>query len=492
MTNNAVIYTRLSAARQGDEATLETQETTCRQLAEAAGLEVTEVFAEGSGVSAFKGVARPQLDRLVSHLKANPGTTVIAWEISRLTRRLRDLGMWAELLDDSAVRILTPQLDTAQSAGRLLLSITATMAEEESATKAVRVTDGKNRQRANGEYLGGTAPLGYRRSENGGLVLDPSAAETMRLAVSLFLDDGLSVRAVCMELNARGILSPRGSQWRHSSIAKAFRSSYLAGLQASSSGALEPVKGLESGGVVTAGRWREVTARLDSLSGPAKKAKGRPPVTLLSSVMACNSCGGAMSFDKARGSHGGYRCAAASSGACKGGSTVARHLIEPFVVAEVLGRLDALMSDAPEGDELAEILKNYGADVRPEIELERRQTEDELSGLLAKVEHLTDSFLAGSLPEEAYTRALEQTSDQEATLRAALEALPPVELTLPLNVIVILDEAETPQEMVELFVADAGGMDKARAVVLATVGKVSVPLGRKGVALTPERVCYGR
>ncbi|MGZ0176085.1 MAG: recombinase family protein [Acidimicrobiales bacterium] len=86
MANEAVICTRLRAARAGDDETLDNQEATCRKLAQSHGLRVAEVFSEGSGVSAFKkNVARPELDALIAYVRQNPGSVVIAWEIPRLT-----------------------------------------------------------------------------------------------------------------------------------------------------------------------------------------------------------------------------------------------------------------------------------------------------------------------------------------------------------------------------------------------------------------------
>ena len=96
--NEAVIYTRLSAQREGDEQTLADQETVCRNLAASKGLDVVAVFAEGAGVSAFSGAARPALDALHEHVRANSGTTVIAWELSRLTRKLTYLSGWVSLI----------------------------------------------------------------------------------------------------------------------------------------------------------------------------------------------------------------------------------------------------------------------------------------------------------------------------------------------------------------------------------------------------------
>ena len=193
--NDAVVYTRLSAERAGSTETLEDQERVCRQLAAAKGLDVVAVFAEGAGVSAYSGVARPALDALHEHVRANRGTTVIAWELSRLTRKLTDLSGWVALIEGHQLRIITPQLDTSEG-GLVLLTIMAALAHEESATKSSRVTAGKRRQRAAAKFMSSRAPAGYRLSDDitGGLEIDPEAAETVQEAVRLYLEERLSLR----------------------------------------------------------------------------------------------------------------------------------------------------------------------------------------------------------------------------------------------------------------------------------------------------------
>ena len=301
MANTAVIYTRLSAQREGDTQTLDTQAEVCARLAAHKELEVLETFAEGSGVSAFKkGQDRPELDRLQAYVRANPGTTVLAWEISRLTRRLVDLSSWVELMDTYGLRIVTPQLDTADPSGRLMLTIMAAMAEQESLEKSVRVTEGKVRQRSGNRYMGGTPPTGYRYvdDDSGALEIDPESAQVMQQAVKLFLDDRLSMRATALALNADGHLGRTGRPWTSGTIKNVFTTPAIAGLMEKADGTYGTIMGLEeSGGIIDAARWREVMARIDKRSGRATGASKarRPPSRLLSAgIPTCGTCGGRM------------------------------------------------------------------------------------------------------------------------------------------------------------------------------------------------------
>ena len=144
------------------------------------------------------------------------GVTVLVWECSRLTRRRRDLGDWFGLVEDVGLRIISTELDTGTQQGLMMFTIMVSMAQAESDQKSSRTKEGKRRQRDLGRFLGGAAPNGYRKTEvTGALELDPVAAEGLRLGVNLYLDDGLSLRAVAEALTAAGHTGGRAAPIHH-------------------------------------------------------------------------------------------------------------------------------------------------------------------------------------------------------------------------------------------------------------------------------------
>jgi len=75
------------------------------------------------------------------------------------------------------------------------------------------------RKRANGEYTGGDVPRGCRLASDG-VSLEENPAELMDLdLIRQLRADGISIRALAAELNARGVLN-RGRRWNHGSLGR--------------------------------------------------------------------------------------------------------------------------------------------------------------------------------------------------------------------------------------------------------------------------------
>ena len=493
MANEAVIYTRLSAARVGDDETLDDQERTCRQLAESHSLRVAEVFSEGSGVSAFKkNVARPELDALIAFVRQNPGSVVIAWEISRLTRRLSDLSSWIDLVDDFDARIITPQLDTAQSGGRLMLSIMATMAEEESRQKSSRVKDGKRRQREAGQYLGGHAPPGYTKVE-GGLEIHLAESEALREAARLYVDERLSLRAIAMKFNESGSRTQRGALWNAQVLRRVFTSPLTAGMIAQTDGSLKAAAGLAGGGVLTLERLHKIKLRMESRSKKATSLGARRPASSLLSagLLRCGGCSSGMTSNRlSTGSD--YRCSKYTDGSCDNGVSIRAHLVEPPVILEALKRIDAAQAAAAHEDDwvaLDRIFETFKSLNNPEDDLRRSQLQAERSDLLSRESHINDVFLGGSLSAEGHRAALDKLKASLEAAESALSSLPDPSTSHPLPINAgdwlnqLADGEITNAELPAAFLTACGSLEVARDVLKAVFE--SITLNHRKAGLKP-------
>ena len=500
MTQNAVIYTRLSAERSGADHTLSDQEDVCRQLAEARGLTVVEVFAEGAGVSAYSGAARPALDALRAYVVANPGTAVVAWEISRLTRRLTDLSGWIELIEQRRLRIVTPTIDT-EHGGLVMLTLMAAMAHEESAQKSTRVQAGKARQRAAGRFMSSRAPTGYVISEEitGGLTIEPEAAAVMRDAVRLYVDERLSLRATAAALNAAGHRTRLGNMFKGSSLRLAFRSPLIAGLIELDDGTLTPCAGLEDGGLITAERWRELRSRIDSRKG-ATTAR-RPATTLLSagSVLRCSGCEGALTPER-RGERYIYRCANRSmlgGAACANSVTILADPVDQFAIMQALYQIAGAQTahDLGHPERLTAILSMFAKVERPTDAGARAGLEASRSEAIARQQVIQDRYLSGRLSVELYESGIDTIESQLSTIDADLAALPDegANLALPVDPGVWLTQIAsgelTQGGLPAAFLKACGSLDVARNVLAASLGRITVLPSEAGVKPV-ERLLY--
>jgi DNA invertase Pin-like site-specific DNA recombinase len=480
-SNEAVIYTRLSVARAGDTETLEDQERVCREMAERHGLRVVAVFAEGAGVSAFtKGRRRPQLDALIEHAQANPGTTVVAWELTRLTRRLTDLSRWVEMIEDHGLRILTPQIDTAMGGGMMLLGVFAVFAQEESTQKSDRVRAGKRRQRAAGIWMSSTPPLGYLRGDDGALSVDPEHGPTALEAVRLYLDEQMSLRATALALTDAGMLSRGGKPIGVTSLKTLLASPALAGKIEQDDGTMKTCVGLEGGGLISLDRWQEIQRRINSRSAKIGKPASRTPTTLLSAgVLRCDGCGASMTPQVTSAGKTIYRCAGSLQGKCRRGVTIAASKVEPVVIVEALEVIDRAMGAATgdKFDELERILQSFGSAIEPGAEVETIEREiDEIDG---RHDHVVELLAAGTLDASSFAKAVEALKAQRQALADELEMVKSSPLRpLPIDAAEWLTQlADGEIEEAELpgaFTTAAGGLESARAVLSACVGSVRV------------------
>ena len=118
MTRRAAIYARVSTADQ----TTENQLLRLREVAARAGWEIVQTFTETvSGASR----SRPALDAMMAGASRRRFDVVMAWDVSRLGRSLRDLVDLFESLRALKVDLYLEQqaLDTSTPAGRALLQM---------------------------------------------------------------------------------------------------------------------------------------------------------------------------------------------------------------------------------------------------------------------------------------------------------------------------------------------------------------------------------
>lgn len=103
--------------------------------------------------------ARPQLDRLLDHLR--PGDTLVVWRLDRLGRSLRHLVDQIQMLADREVgfRSLQETIDTSSPGGRLVFHVFAALAEFERDLIRERTNAGLAAARARGRLGGRPAQL---------------------------------------------------------------------------------------------------------------------------------------------------------------------------------------------------------------------------------------------------------------------------------------------------------------------------------------------
>jgi site-specific DNA recombinase len=188
----AALYKRVSTSTQVDGASLEIQDEKLRAYCTLQSLEIVEIY-EDAGLSG-KNIDRPAFKQMMKDAQDKKFDTIVIYKLDRLTRSVKDFHELAEKLDRLNISLVsvTQNLDTSTPVGRLLRNVLVDFANFEREMIVERVMDSKYSLAEKGQWLGGTAPFGYK-VEDKKLILIPEQAEVVKQIYDDYLK-GLSIR----------------------------------------------------------------------------------------------------------------------------------------------------------------------------------------------------------------------------------------------------------------------------------------------------------
>lgn len=302
MTTNrgrAAIYTRISSDRTGEGLGVERQEKACRAEAERIGCDVVAVYSDND-ISAYSGRARPGLSAMLEAVARGEADTIVTWHNDRLYRRTRELETFIDFAEETGVRVQTVQsgdFNLATPSGRVVARNLVSLAQYE-------VENGKARmkaaavQRAERGKSHGPVAWGWTRDSDGTEHLDPAPAEAIREAAHRTIG-GESLRAICRDLNDRGVKSPRGGEWVGSTLRQVLLRQRNAGRRVYLGARGPRQKQDPNYGKVTEGTWPPILSGSEQdqvteiLTSPTRStARGGGLKYLMSGYLVCGRCGG--------------------------------------------------------------------------------------------------------------------------------------------------------------------------------------------------------
>src|SRR5438874_7164024 len=134
---------------------------------------------------------RPELQRLLTDIRADRVDVVVTYKVDRLTRALADFARLIEIFDKHEVSFVsvTQQFNTTSSMGRLTLNVLLSFAQFEREVTGERIRDKIAASKQKGMWMGGFPPLGYDVHERK-LIVNPAEADTVRGIFALYLELG--------------------------------------------------------------------------------------------------------------------------------------------------------------------------------------------------------------------------------------------------------------------------------------------------------------
>ena len=182
--------------------------------------QMVEVYAD-DGISGTNTAKRDEFNRMIADCEAGKIDMVITKSISRFSRNTLDCLKYTRKLKalNIAVFFEKENINTLDSKGEVLLTIMASLEQQESESLSANVRMGIQFRNQQGKVqINHNWFLGYTKDADGNLVIDPEQAEIVRRIYREYLE-GASFLQIKRSLEADGIPNGAGHlKWHESNI----------------------------------------------------------------------------------------------------------------------------------------------------------------------------------------------------------------------------------------------------------------------------------
>ncbi|WP_406466735.1 recombinase family protein [Streptomyces sp. NBC_01594] len=398
-------------------------------------------FEQKSASKAY--VRREEFDGATAAIvDAGLSKTLYVFKTSRLSRRgMGQVGLLLDALEERSARIyvVAENLDSTRS--RMILAILSEQAREQAADISTFTKLGIDSNKADGRFTGGVVPYGLR-AVSGKLEHNPAEYPTARRIADWLLEHR-TPGWIADTLNTEGTKPRHARTWKGPGIVALAHSVTWAGLVADRE-KMRDANGKDSGkyhrggsplldkaghpvslgqGVITFAEHVKIAAILAGRAQPGTsigdRTRGkRETVALLSGILRCGLCRGAMANGGAN-----YRCYARQvegASSCKGVSTE-RKRVDAAVTAMWLGHV---LSLSPESPTLHAIALEWLSYQDPEKEARKAQVSAALESAVGREMQLRkERFVLNRLTEADYEYLWRELNAQIDSLKTELAEL---------------------------------------------------------------------
>lgn len=275
--------------------------------------EFAGIFAD-DGISGTNTKKREEFNRMIEECMAGNIDMVITKSISRFARNTLDCLKYIRQLKEKNIPVFFEKenINTMDSKGEVLLTIMASLAQQESESLSKNVKMGLQFRYQNGEVqVNHNRFMGYTKDENGHLIIEPSEAKIVKRIYLEYLQ-GASLKQIGEGLEADGILTAAGkAKWRPETIKKILKNEKYIGdalLQKTYTVDVLSKKRVKNNGIVPQYYvennhepiiprdlymqvQEEMLRRANLHSGEKRKKRVYSSKYALSSIVYCSKCG---------------------------------------------------------------------------------------------------------------------------------------------------------------------------------------------------------
>lgn len=214
-------YCRVSTDSEEQATSYETQvEHYTTYISKNPEWELAGIFAD-DGISGTNTKKREEFNRMIDECMVGHIDMIITKSISRFARNTLDCLKYIRQLKEKNVPVYFEKenINTMDTKGEVLLTIMASLAQQESESLSKNVKMGLQFRYQNGEVqVNHNRFLGYTKDEKGHLIIEPEGAMLVRRIYREYLE-GKSLKNIADGLTAEGYLTAAGkAKWRPDGI----------------------------------------------------------------------------------------------------------------------------------------------------------------------------------------------------------------------------------------------------------------------------------
>ena len=187
--------------------------------------EFAGIFAD-EGITGTNTKKRVEFNRMIDECMAGNIDMIVTKSISRFARNTLDCLKYIRKLKNKNIPVFFEKesINTMEAKGEMLLTIMASLAQQESQSLSQNVKMGLQYRYQQGQvHVNHNRFLGYTKDADGNLVIDPEQAEIVRRIYREYLE-GKSIKKIAIGLEADGILTGAGNpRWHSSTVNKILR-----------------------------------------------------------------------------------------------------------------------------------------------------------------------------------------------------------------------------------------------------------------------------
>lgn len=401
----AAIYARYSSDNQRDES-LDAQIRAIREYCQAKGIQVVKVYTDEARSATTDD--RPGFIKMIKESALGQFDTVIVHKLDRFSRDRYDSAFYKRELKKNGVRLVSVLENLDDSPESIILeSVLQGMAEYYSKNLAREVMKGMKETALQCKHTGGQPALGFKVLEDKSYAINEDEAAAVRLIFSMY-GDGKGYSRIMAELNSRGHKTRNGNTFGKNSIHEILRNEKYRGVYIfnrsaaksdgkrnhhKSKGSDEVIR-IEDGlpRIIPDELWERVQERMSSNRKGATSAK---EVYLLSGLIFCGDCGGAMTGNRRPGGTKGiyvsYECSTRKRTKQCNLRSVAKHVVEGMV----LDYLEQDFFSAAGRERLTQRILQHSSQNSEQVDRDIKALTAQLHGVQVEINNLVNAIAQG-------------------------------------------------------------------------------------------------